>query len=149
MKPKILLRIAAIMMFLHTIGHTLGAFSWDEAPDAAVGKVIYGMKIVHFAFMGRQVTLASFYIGYGFTMILVLLPISILLWLLSTDAGSRLFTRLVPLLGVFLVMMAVIEYVYFFPFAAAFSFLAGICTLIAFFIREPKQNQHKQLIADL
>ena len=37
MKPKILLRIASILMLLHTAGHTMGALTWKEAPNAAVG----------------------------------------------------------------------------------------------------------------
>jgi hypothetical protein len=133
MKPKLLLRIAAILMFLHTMGHTMGAFSWKTAPNPAVGLVIKGMETNHFEFMGRQVTLASFYDGYGFTMIIVLLFISILLWLLAADAGNSLSARLMPPVAVLLLLMGIIEYVYFFPFAAAFTFIAGLCTLASLF----------------
>jgi hypothetical protein len=133
MKAKLLLRIAAILMFLHTMGHTMGALSWKEAPNAAVASVIKGMETSHFEFMGRSVTLASFFDGYGFTMIFVLLFISILLWLLSADSRNSLSARLVPLVAVLLLLMGIIEYIYFFPFAAAFSLIAGLCTLASLF----------------
>lgn len=133
MKPKLLLRIASILMLLHTIGHTMGALTWTEAPNAAVARVVKGMETVHFAFMGRQVTLAMFFNGYGFINIGVLLMISAMLWLLSGNAGSKLFGGFTVLLGVFLLAMGVLEYVYFFAFAAAFSVLAGLCTLSALY----------------
>ena len=83
MNPKILLRIAAVLMFLHTIGHSFGALNWKNAPDTAVGNLINSMQTTHFEFMGRSATLAGFYEGYGLTMIFVLLLISVVLWLLS------------------------------------------------------------------
>jgi divalent metal cation (Fe/Co/Zn/Cd) transporter len=78
--------------------------------------------------MGRSLTLASFFNGYGFIMIGVLLLISILLWLLS----SAPVRSMILLLGLFLVFMAIMEFIYFFAFAAAFSLLAGISTLFAY-----------------
>ncbi|SHM40640.1 LIC_13387 family protein [Mucilaginibacter sp. OK098] len=136
MKPKLLLRIAAVLMFLHTIGHSFGAFSSKKAPNAAVAAVIKGMETTHFDFMGRSVTLASFDDGFAFIMILTLLFISILLWLLSAETGNSLSSRLVPLVAVLLLSMGILEYIYFFPFAAAFSLIAGLCTLISLFTKD-------------
>jgi len=121
------LRIASILMLLHTAGHTIGALTWKQAPNNRVALVITGMQNEHFLFMGREVSLGSFFEGYGFTMIGVLLLISCLLWLLSiTPVRSIIF-----LSGAFLLFMGVIELIYFFPFAAAFSLLAGVLTLYA------------------
>ncbi len=131
MNPKILLRIAAVLMFLHTIGHSFGALNWKNAPDAAVGRLIISMQTTHFAFMGRSATLAGFYEGYGLTMIFVLLLISVVLWLLSAETVVDLSARLLPLFAVFLLFLGIIEYIYFFPFAASFSLLAAACTFIA------------------
>jgi hypothetical protein len=128
MKTKLLLRIAAVIMLLHTLGHTMGALTWKEAPNTRVAAVISGMQNEYFNFMGRSLTLASFFDGYGFSMIGVLLLVSILLWVLSTEPVGRIILAL----GLFLVFMGVIELIYFFPFAAAFSLLAGIATLIAY-----------------
>jgi hypothetical protein len=123
MKPKVLLRIAAILMFLHTIGHTIGALTWKQAPNAAVGRVVGAMQNNYFPFMGRQVSFGLFYDGYGISMILVLLLVSLFLWLLATDVQSKF----VAPLALFLLLLGVVEYIYFFPFAAAFSLLAGLC----------------------
>ncbi len=127
MKPKLLLRIASGIMLLHTLGHTMGALGWKDAPNAAVKQVIDRMQTTHFDFMGRSSTLANFYAGYGYIMIGVLLFISILLWQLSTNS----IRSIVLSLGILLLFMAVLEYIYFFPMAAAFSLLAGLATLIA------------------
>jgi len=127
MKAKLLLRIAAAMVLLHTIGHTMGTLTWKQAPNNAVAQVISGMQNNHFDFMGRSSSLAGFYEGFGMSMILVLLFVSILLWLLSAAPVKSL----VALVGVFLVGLTVVEYIYFFPLAAAFSLTAGACTLAA------------------
>jgi hypothetical protein len=125
MKPKLLLRIAAGLMFLHTIGHSFGALSWKDAPNAAVAAVISSMQSEHFHFMGRDSTIAGFYVGYGIGWILILLFISLLLWIFSTafNAGA------VALTGIFLVAFGVVEWIYFFPLAAGFSVVAGLCAL--------------------
>ena len=133
MKPKLLLRIAAVLMFIHTMGHTLGALTWKTAPNPVIGLVIKGMETNHFDFMGRSVTLASFYEGYGFMMIFVYMFMSLLLWLLAADAGNKLCVRLLPILAILLLSLGIIEYIYFFPFAAAISFIAGLCTLATVF----------------
>ncbi|MHB8209433.1 LIC_13387 family protein [Mucilaginibacter sp.] len=127
MKAKILLRIAAVVMLLHTIGHTMGALTWKDAPNAAVKQVIEGMLHNRFNFMGRSASIGDFYMGYGYSMIGVLLLISILLWLLSAKPNGGIILAL----GFFLVFLGIIEFIYFFPFAAAFSLLAGIATLFA------------------
>jgi hypothetical protein len=131
MNPKILLRIASLLMFVHTIGHSFGALNWKNASDAAVGRLISSMQTTHFAFMGRSATLAGFYEGYGLTMIFVLLLVSVVLWLLSTAVTEELSVRLLPLFTGFLFYLGVVEYIYFFPFAASFSLLAAVCTFVA------------------
>lgn len=130
---KIALRIAAILMLLHTIGHTVGALTWKQAPNVRVGIVITGMQTEHFDFMGRSVSLGSFFDGYGLTNIGVLLLLTSLLWLLSTESNRKF---ILPI-GLFLLFMGIIELIYFFPLAAAISLLAGICTLLAYFLWKP------------
>ena len=130
MKTSLLLRISAILLFLHDVGHTFGALNWKHATDATMAGIIAAMQNNHFIFMGRSATIAAFYDGYGIIMIFVLLLLSVLLWMLAGDTGNAQTKKLlVPLTG-FLGIMAVLEYIYFFPFAALFTALAG---LLAFF----------------
>jgi hypothetical protein len=130
---KVALRIAAILMLLHTAGHTLGALTWRNAPNARVAAVVTGMENEHFDFMGRSLTMGSFFEGYGFSMIGVLLLVSVLLWLLSAEPNKCL----IAVLGIFLLFLSFIEFIYFFPFAATFSLLAGILTLYAYLKWKP------------
>jgi hypothetical protein len=128
MKPKVLLRIAAVLMLLHAVGHTMGALSWSQAPNARLAAVVTAMQTEHFVFMGRNASLALFYNGYGIIMIFALLFISVQLWLLS-----MVFNRLMVLaMGLFLLAMCICEYLYFFPFAAAFTGIAAVLTFIAY-----------------
>ena len=131
MTAKLLLRIAAALMLLHTIGHSIGAFTWKQAPNAAVAQTIAGMINNHFDFMSRSASLGSFFDGYGIMNIFVLLLIALVLWLLSSDTTSSLTRKLVMVFGIFLLLMGVTEYIYFFAFAAIISLLAGVCTLTA------------------
>lgn len=131
MKPKLLLRIAAAVMFLHTIGHTFGALTWKKAPAPAVANVIREMENNHFEFMGRQVTIAGFYEGYGISMIGVLLLISLVLWTMGGDVQSRSTARLLPAMVVFLVFFSVTEWIYFFPLASVMSMVAALLCAMA------------------
>jgi hypothetical protein len=128
MKAKILLRIAAIFMLLHTLGHTLGALTWKDAPNAAIKQVVDDMLNKHFDFLGRSASIGDFYAGYGYSMIGVLLLVSILLWFLSTEP----IRRMVLIMGLFLLFLGTIEFIYFFPLPAVFSLLAGVATLLAY-----------------
>lgn len=131
MKTTLLLRLAAILLFLHGVGHSFGALGWKHTSDATMAGTIMSMENNHFMFMGRSATLADFYDGYGISMIFVLLVLGIWLWMLANDAGNPLTKKLlVPLTG-FLGITAVLEYVYFFPFAALFTALAGVLAFFA------------------
>jgi len=130
---KTALKIAAILMLLHTIGHTIGAITWKKAPNPAIQKIVDDMQSNHFNFMGRSVSLGLFFEGYGFTMIGVLLLLTIMLWL----QPERKF---ILTIGLFLLFMGIIELIYFFPFAAAFTLVAAIATLYAFVKGKPLAN---------
>jgi len=131
MKPKIFIRISSVLMLLHTAGHTMGALTWKEAPNSTVAKVVSDMQTVHFLFMGRQASLGSFFEGYGVINIFVLLLLTIALWIFSNAADNPLTMKLLPVFAVFLLLMGVSEFVYFFPFAAIISMLAGLSALVA------------------
>ena len=102
MHPKLSLRIAAILMLLHTIGHTIGALTWAMPPNPQVGQAITAMQTAQFEFMGRHTTLSAFYSGYGIVMIFVLLFFTILLWLLS----NKPMKSLLLLTALFLTLLA-------------------------------------------
>jgi hypothetical protein len=133
MSSKLLLRIAATMMLLHTIGHSIGALTWKTPPNPAVGQVIKGMEDNHFDFMGKSASLAAFFEGYGFMTILVLISVSLILWFISAEGKSPFTIKLITVLTVFLLAMGTVEFIYFFPLPGILSTIAGICTLAAGF----------------
>jgi hypothetical protein len=133
MSSKLLLRIAATMMLLHTIGHSIGALTWKAPPNPAVGQVIKGMEDNHFDFMGKSASLAAFFEGYGFMTILVLISVSLILWFISAEGKSPFTIKLITVLTIFLLGIGTIEFIYFFPLPGILSTIAGICTLAAGF----------------
>ncbi len=128
MKPKILLRVASLMMFLHMIGHTIGALTWKKDPDPSIQQVVNDMISHKFIFMGALRSVGDFYEGYGMTMIFVLLLMTVLLWQLSSISIKYPFpaTRLLIPISLSLLAIALMEFIYFFLLAASFSLIAGI-----------------------
>ena len=126
MKPKPLLRIASISVFLHAVGHSIGALTWKKGPDPVSQQVVDDMISHKFIFMGALRSIGDFYEGYGITMIFVLLLLAVLLWQLSTVSvrypgpAAGLLTSI----SLGLLAIAISEFIYFF-------FLPGFLTTIA------------------
>jgi len=133
MNPKILLRIAAIIMLLHAIGHTIGALTWKKTPDVAKQAVIEFMTAHKFPFMGAERSMGEYYEGYGFACTLALLLIVAILWITSnvTPHSIALVKNILVVLSIILLAWGVDELIFFFPFAAAFSLLSFLLTLVA------------------
>lgn len=119
-------------MFLHTIGHTIGALTWKQAPNNDIAGVIQGMVSNRFEFMGRHVTIAEFYQGYGIANIFVLLLITVILWLSGEYSKDVMTQKLLPWMIGFLICFSVTEAIYFFPLAAVMSMVSAILSLIAY-----------------
>jgi len=133
MNPKILLRIAAIIMLLHAIGHTMGALTWKKTPDVAKQAVIELMTAHKFPFMGAERSMGEYYDGYGFACTLALLLIVAILWITSsvTPHSIALVKNILVVLSFILLAWGIDELIFFFPFAAAFTLLSFLLTLIA------------------
>ena len=133
MVGKILLRVASALMFLHDVGHTLGHLGWKHSSDAAKQVVIKAMTESQFPFMGSSRSLGDYYDGYGYAATVTLLLVSVLLWLVSSAdlRDNSLARRILITLCAFLLAWVIIEVLYFFLFAAAFSFLALVLTVVA------------------
>jgi len=134
MKRNLLIRIAAVLMLLHTVGHSFGVFGSKPATPA-VARILQDMDQNHFAFMGRSASLGIFFHGYGMVLILVLLFSSIVLWWLAPQTGSELGSRLLLLSFLYLAALAFLEIIYRFP--AFLTIPAAACLLIAMLIRQP------------
>jgi hypothetical protein len=136
MKPKILLRIAAILIFIHSVLHTFGFGTWKQAPDPVYKAIVDGMTGHKFPFMGTVHSLGDFYDGFGYASSIALFLIAIVLWLVSgeTSRSANLAKKIVYAVGVALVAWGIDELIYFFPFAASITLTAAILTLLSGFV---------------
>jgi len=134
MKQKIILRTASIVMFLHDVGHSFGTLTWKRATDQAKQKVINEMTDNKFPLMGASRSMAETYDGYGFAIILALLLMAILLWFVSDpkEQKTALSRKIIVTLAVVLLAWGIVELLFFFPFAAAFSLIASLLCIYSF-----------------
>ena len=135
MKPKLLLRIAAIVMLLHDVGHTFGHLTWKQSADPAKQEVIKQMTENKFPFMGTVRGMTEYFDGYGFIATVALLMIAVLLWFASnaTAQSADLTRKFVATLSLGLLAIGVLELMYFFPFAATFSLLASLLAFVSYY----------------
>lgn len=135
MKAKIALRIAAVLMLLHDLGHTMGALTWKKTPDPAKQEVIRQMTDKKFPFMGKESSLAEYMDGYGIASTLAMLLIVIVLWIISgADNQTKAMAQKITLvIAVILALWAIDELIFFFPFAALFTVLAAIFCFYSYF----------------
>ena len=136
MKPKILLRIAAILIFIHSVLHTFGFNTWREGPDPVYKAIVDGMTGHKFPFMGAIRSLGDFYEGFGYASSIALFLIAIILWFVSdeTNRSANLAKKIIYAVGIALVAWGIDELIYFFPFAAAITLTAAILTLLSGFV---------------
>jgi len=130
MKPKLLLRIAAILIFVHAVLHTIGFSGWKDATDPVQKGVIDQMTGHKFPFMGAVHSLGDYYQGFGYGCSIALLLIAVVLWLVSNDlsSNSNLAKKVVLVISYALLLWGIDEYIFFFPFATCITFAACICS---------------------
>jgi hypothetical protein len=129
MKPKLLLRIAATLILVHGVLHTIGFSQWKQDPDPAKHEMIKLMTGQKFPFMGTSRNMGEYYEGFGYACSIALILIAVLLWIVSGERSSNptLAKKIILVVSVALLVWAVDESIYFFPFAAGLTFVASIC----------------------
>ena len=139
MLPKILLRVAAVLMFIHGILHTIGFTSWKT--DANRQDVVKAMNGPKLPFMGASRNIAEFYDGFGYASTIALLLMASLLWVVSGELLSNvtLSKKVILILAFALLFWGADELIYFFPFAVCITWLSCLCSFWAFFgLRQQK-----------
>ncbi|MCL2291166.1 MAG: hypothetical protein FWC34_10800 [Bacteroidetes bacterium] len=124
MKPKLILRIAAIVLILHAIGHSMGAFTWQKPDSGIPVEVVQTMQEVHFDFMGKENTMAAMFTGNGTAGIILLLLMSVILWVVS-GWNNKFVTKILWIVFCAILVLAIAEVIYFFPMAYMLCFVAA------------------------
>jgi hypothetical protein len=132
MKPTILLRVAAVLTFIHAVLHTIGGVFGKVDPGPA-GVAVEAMKANHFLLMGHVRSFWDFYRGFGLGVTISLTAESILFWQLASLARTESL-RLRPIMATFLVaysVFAVNSYTYFFLGPVIAEILIAVCLGLA------------------
>jgi hypothetical protein len=132
MSSKVLLRIAAVLMFVHCVLHTIGFSGWKA--DPARQEVIKAMTGQKLPFMGANRSMGEFYDGFGYASTIALLLITVSLWIVSGELASRsLAKKMILTLAVILAFWGLDEIIYFFLFATSISWVSSLCCFWAYF----------------
>jgi len=142
-KAKWLLRIAALIMFFHGIGNTFGVLTFQNPNGGLPNEVVQKMKEVHFAFMGRDdSSMADFYLGFGFMGSVFILFIAVLLWVLSSQK-EKYVSKILCVTGMALVLLTIVEAIFFFPMAVAFCLVSVVLVFVSIFLMYRVENVKK------
>jgi len=127
-----MLRIAAAISLLFTIGHSMGGLQqWSPMGDNAVLKA---MTDVRFATMGVSRSYLDFYMGLGWTISVLMAMETILLWQLASLAKTEP-ARLRPIIAVIVlatVGSGIIAWRFILPVPAIFSVVLLIPLALAY-----------------
>ena len=127
-----MLRIAAAISLLFTLGHSMGGLQqWSPMGDNAV---LQAMRDVRFDTMGVSRSYLDFYMGLGWTISVLMVMETILLWQLASLAKTEP-ARLRPIIGVIVLATAgsgIIAWRFILPVPAIFSVVLLIPLALAY-----------------
>ncbi len=123
MKPSILYRIAAGLLLLFAVGHTLG-FRQTQ-PQWGVDSLVAAMRSIHFDAQGFNRTYWDFYTGFGLFVSVGLLFAAVLSWQMGGLSAATLVQLRGPAWTVVLcfVVLTFLSWRYFFIAPIVFSAL--------------------------
>jgi hypothetical protein len=128
MKAPILYRVAAILLILFAVAHTLG-FSQPPDPKWGADGVVASMRSLHFDVQGSNRTYWDFFMAAGLSIGVLYLFAGILAWQLgSLPAETRSRLRGVAwALALAFAALAVVSWIYLFITAVVFSAVVTLC----------------------
>ena len=126
---RILFRIAAVLILLFDIGHSIG-YPWS---DPTWGVDLHAMQSSHFNVLGFSRTYWDFYVGFGLIVSVFLLLSAILAWQLSNLSTQALpfVRRIAWVLAICFAAVTILNFRYFFLIPIAFSSVITLCLATA------------------
>lgn len=131
MRVSVLYRIAAVLIVLFAIGHTLGFHQFD--PSWGVEALVGSMRSIHFNVQGFSRTYWDFFVGSGFSVSVFLLFAAVVAWQLSGLSAETLALMRGISWGLALTFVAltILSWSYFFFLPSLFSVLITVCLVAA------------------
>lgn len=131
MKASVLYRIAAALLLLFAVGHTLGFRQSD--PTWGVGTLLSSMRSIHFDVQGFSRTYWDLFVAAGFSVGVFYLFAAVLAWQLgSLPAGTLAVMRTtVWALALCFAAVTVVTWTYLFVLPIVFSTLITVCLTAA------------------
>ena len=132
MTTTLLMRIAAVISLLFTVGHTLGGLKkWSPMGD---NEVLKAMSAVRFDTMGTSRSYLELYMGFGWSLSVTLLLQSALMWQIGSLARSDAVQArpMIAMLAVATLASGLIAWRFIFPVPAAFSAVLLIVLMAAY-----------------
>jgi hypothetical protein len=131
MRVSVLYRIAAVLIVLFAIGHTLGFRQFD--PSWGVEALVGSMRSIHFDVQGFSRTYWDFFVGSGFSVSVFLLFAAVVAWQLSGLSAETLALMRGISWGLALsfVALTILSWSYFFFLPILFTVLITVCLVAA------------------
>ena len=131
MKASLLYRIAAVLLLLFAIGHTLG-FRQNN-PEWGAASVIDSMRSIHFDAQGFSRTYWDLFVGAGFFVSVFLLFAAVLAWQLAGLPAETLAAMRGTqwAFAVCFVAVTILSWTYFLALPIVFLTLITVCLIAA------------------
>ena len=131
MKAALFYRIAAVLLALFAVAHTLG-FSQSD-PAWHVGPLLASMQSLHFDVLGSSRTYWDLFIAAGFTVGILYLFAAVVAWQLASLPAAALSSMQLTAWGFVLCFagVTVLSYEYLFIVPVIFSFTITVCLTAA------------------
>jgi hypothetical protein len=131
MRVSVLYRIAAVLIVLFAIGHTLGFRQFD--PSWGVEALVGSMRSIQFDVQGFSRTYWDFFAGSGFSVSVFLLFAAVVAWQLSGLSAETLALMRGISWGLALsfVALTILSWSYFFFLPILFTVLITVCLVAA------------------
>src|SRR3954469_280262 len=127
MKASVFYRVAAVLLLLFAVAHTMGFRQSD--PHWRVDALLASMRSIHFDAMGSNRTYWDFYVGSGLTIVVLYLFAAVVAWQLGGLPAETL-SRLRGIgwaSALCFAVIAVVSWRYVFIVPIAFSLIIAVC----------------------
>jgi hypothetical protein len=131
MKASVFYRIAAVLLLLFAVGHTLGFRESD--PAWGVDTMLGSMRSIHFDVQGFSRTYWDLFVAAGFSVGVFYLFAAVLAWQLGGLPAETLAAMRVTVWAFVLCFAAitVVSWVYLFILPVVVSFVITVCLTVA------------------